>query len=112
MRVVGAKRPSCGLVKKIGFAFLKARWVVFLAWGSERQDRSVILGNSTGGVMIQHSIALAQKATLGPVQTSSRIILGSGRKVVKPNAERKEESPQLSSQLREKLTRTQKQNPW
>lgn len=93
MLFVGAKRQSFGFVKKIRFAFLKERWVVFLAWGSEQPDDSVILGNSIGEVMIQHSTAPAQKTTLGPVQTSSRIILGSGCKVVKPNAERKEESP-------------------
>ena len=33
-------------------------------WGIELHDHSVILGKSTGKVMIQHPVSLAQKATV------------------------------------------------
>lgn len=39
----------------------------------------MILGKSTGKVMIQHAIPLAQKATLEPAQTNSGGISGKGR---------------------------------
>lgn len=81
MLVVGPKRLSFGFVKKIRFAFFKERWVVLLMWDSELQDHSVLLGKSTAKVMIQQPIPLAQKATTGPVQTSSRVISGRGEKL-------------------------------
>lgn len=68
--------------------------MVFLLWHSELQDHSVILGKSTGKVVIQHSIPLAQKATLGPVQTSSGVIPGKGWKTGRlGSSRRKREVP-------------------
>lgn len=62
-------------------------------WGSELQEHSLILGKSTGKVMIQHVIPLTQKTTLGPAQTNSRIILGRGGKVVRLTRYKEKGSP-------------------
>lgn len=112
MLVVGVKRQSFWFVKKIWFAFLKERWVVFLVWSSELQEDSGILGKSTGKVMIQQFISLSQKATTGPVQISRRIIPGRGWKIARLGALRKREVSVSVLPARAEINQNTKMRKW
>lgn len=50
------------LLRRDDLLFRKERWVVLLMCEEWSYDHSVILGKSTGKVMIQHPVALAQAA--------------------------------------------------